>query len=195
MRYFPVPEMVPPVPIDIDSLGINTPCQSVENDDAVYWYSTSVKNHEHRLSVLETSHHKTLFEPADPMIPKSYWKAMAIPEWAAAIDTELKKFEKNSCLHVVPYTDQHLVPMMWLFSIKTDGTKKARLVGRGDMMIPMVDFDPDAVYCGNVSACSIKIALCIAAIYGLIFMGHRWRLPHYSSQQRLPRTHQNPPRI
>ena len=33
---------VPPIPIDIDSLGINTPCQSVENDDAVYWYSTSV---------------------------------------------------------------------------------------------------------------------------------------------------------
>jgi hypothetical protein len=60
---------------------------------------------------------------------------------------------------------------MWLFSIKTDGTKKARLVGRGDMMIPMIDFDPDAVYCGNVSACSIKIALCIAAIYGLIIMG------------------------
>ena len=83
------------------------------------------------------------------MIPKSYWKAMAIPEWAAAMYTELKKFEKNSCLHVVPYTDQHLVSMMWLFSIKTDGTRKARLVGRGDMMIPMVDFDPDAVYCGN----------------------------------------------
>jgi hypothetical protein len=32
--------------------------------------------------------------------------------------------------------------MMWLFSIKTDGTKKARLVGRGDLMIPWVDFDP-----------------------------------------------------
>ena len=77
---------------------------------------------------------------------------MAIPEWKNAIDTELKKFEKNSCLHVVPYIDQHLVPMMWLFSIKTDGTKKARLVGRGDMMIPLVDFDPDAVYCGNVSS-------------------------------------------
>ena len=41
--------------------------------------------------------------------------------------------------------------MMWLLSIKTDGTKKARLVGRGDMTIPLVDFDPDAVYCGNVS--------------------------------------------
>ena len=53
--------------------------------------------------------------------------------------------------------------MMWLFSIKTDGTKKARLVGRGDIMIPLVNFDPDAVYCGNVSSCSIKMALSIAA--------------------------------
>ena len=96
---------------------------------------------------------------------------MAIPEWKKAIDTELKKFEKNHCLEIVPYTEQHLVPTMWLFGIKTDGTKKARLVGRGDMMIPLVDFDPDAVYCGNVSLCSIKMAICIAAAYGLIMRG------------------------
>jgi hypothetical protein len=60
---------------------------------------------------------------------------------------------------------------MWLFSVKTDGTKKARLVGRGDMMIPWIDFDPNAVYCGNVSASSIKIALVIAAIYKLEMRG------------------------
>ena len=60
------------------------------------------------------------------------------PEWAAAIDTELKKFEKNSCLHIVKHVDQHSVPMMWLFSIKSDGTKKTRLVGRGDQMIPLL---------------------------------------------------------
>jgi hypothetical protein len=55
------------------------------------------------------------------------------------------QFEVNHCLAEVPYVDQHLVPMMWLFDIKTDGTKKARLVGRGDMMKPWVDFDPNAV--------------------------------------------------
>ena len=93
------------------------------------------------------------------------------PEWAAAIDTELKKFEKNSCLHIVKHVDQHLVPMMWLFSIKSDGTKKTRLVERGDQMIPLVDFDPDAVYCGNVSSGSIKMAIGIAASYGLIMKG------------------------
>ena len=38
-------------------------------------------------------------------------------------------------------------------------------------MIPLVDFDPDAVYCGNVSACSIKIAVTIAGMYCLVMRG------------------------
>ena len=38
-------------------------------------------------------------------------------------------------------------------------------------MIPLVNFDPDAVYCGNVSSCSIKMPICIAAAYGLIMRG------------------------
>lgn len=87
------------------------------------------------------------------------------------MNTERSKFELNNCLAEVPDTGQHLVPMMWLFSIKTDGTKKARLVGRGGMMIPWIDFDPNAVYGGNVSASSIKIALVIAAICKLEMRG------------------------
>ena len=38
-------------------------------------------------------------------------------------------------------------------------------------MISFVDFDPDAVYCGNISSCSIKTVICIAAAYGLIMRG------------------------
>ena len=38
-------------------------------------------------------------------------------------------------------------------------------------MQPYVDFDPNAVYCGNVSACSIKICISIAAKYKLIMRG------------------------
>jgi hypothetical protein len=60
---------------------------------------------------------------------------------------------------------------MWLFSIKIDRTKKARLVGRGDMIIPLVHFDPDAVYYGNVAACSIKIAVTIACMYCHVMRG------------------------
>ena len=60
---------------------------------------------------------------------------------------------------------------MWTFTIKTEGTFKARLVGRGDLMIPFVDFNSNKTYCGNVSATSIKIALTIAAKHKLTMRG------------------------
>ena len=157
--------------INVDTIGPNTPIVSWENDDAVYWYSMQTMHPESLLTVVETSHYDQIKTIPDPGVPKSFWKAMKEPPWAKAIDTELTKFEVNSCFNIVPFTGQHLVPMMWLFSIKNDGTKKARLVGRGDKMIPNVDFDPEAVYCGNVSACSIKLAMVIAASYKLVMRG------------------------
>ena len=51
---------------------------------------------------------------------------MQYSEWAQAINTERTKFEVNNCFRSVPFTGQHLVLMMWLFSIETDGTKKAQ---------------------------------------------------------------------
>ena len=66
----------------------------------------------------------------------------SLPLWAKAISTELEKFRAHNCLLLAHFTGQHLVPMKWIFSIKTDGTYKARLVGRGDLMIPWIDFNP-----------------------------------------------------
>jgi hypothetical protein len=63
----------------------------------------------------------------------------------------------------MPFVNQHLV--------KTDGTRKERLVGRGDLMIPWVEFNPNGVYCGNVAASSIKMALVTAAMYKLVMRG------------------------
>ena len=142
-----------------------------DDPDAVYWYSVFVDTHEYPLRQVETSHCSLSIKIKDPNVPKTFWEAMRIPDWEAAINKERGKFEINNCLEEVDYKNQHLVPMMWLFNIKTDGTKKARLVGRGDMMIPWIDYDPNAVYCGNVSASSIKIALIIAAQYKLIMRG------------------------
>ena len=120
----------------------------------------------------ETQHKMFALTPVrDPNCPRNFDQAMRIPCWAEAIDKELTKFETNSCLTYVEYNGQHLVPMMWLFSMKTDGTHKARLVGRGDLMKAYVDFDPDAVYCGNVSSCSIKMCVAIAAKYKLEMRG------------------------
>ena len=94
----------------------------------------------------------------DPRISKSYEEAMTIPEWRKAIESELKKFRTHNCLITAIYDGQHLVPIKWIFSIKTDGTYKARLVGRGDLMLPRIDFNPKEIYCGNISACGKKLS-------------------------------------
>jgi hypothetical protein len=152
VTYHKLPTIHPSTNIDIENIDINKPIVSNEFGDMVYWYSITVRNHEYKLTIIETSHFMSLDIAPETHIPEDFWKKMAIPEWNMAIDTELTKFETNNCFQLVPDAGQHLVPMMWLFNIKTDGTKKARLVGRGDMMIPLVDFDPDAVYCGNGAA-------------------------------------------
>ena len=69
------------------------------------------------------------------------------------------------------FDGQHLVPMKWIFSIKTDGTYKAHFVGRGDLMIAWVDFNPKEVYCENISACGIKLVLSLATSYKLLMRG------------------------
>ena len=156
-----------------DQQSINKYHLPLEDHDGspVYWYNLHVENYEYPLIMCETANFYKMKVARDPNVPTSFYKAMKIPEWAAAIDKELTKFEKNLCLQLVPFNGQHLVPMMWTFVLKTDGTRKARLVGRGDLMIPYVDFDPNAVYCGNVTACSIKICITIAAKYKLEYKG------------------------
>ena len=61
--------------------------------------------------------------------------------------------------------------MMWLFSIKADMSLTARLVVRGDLCQPVIDYNPEDVYCGNVTATSIKIFIALSALYGLILRG------------------------
>jgi Reverse transcriptase (RNA-dependent DNA polymerase) len=138
-----------------------------EDDIAQYWFNYLAPNNEYFVSSVETQHLTLTVTAKDPSVLKTFWQAMKDPEWEAAINKERLKFGVNHCLAEVPYVDQHLVPKMWLFNIKTDGTKEARLVGRGDMMIAWKDFDPNDVYSGNVAASSIKMALVIAAMYKL----------------------------
>lgn len=154
------------------NINTNEETQYNNNDLAVYWYNFHIKNDTYPLIMCETQHKMFALTPLrDPNCPRNFEQAMRIPCWAEAINKELTKFEVNSCLTYVEYNGQHLVPMMWLFSIKTDGTHKARLVGRGDLMKAYIDFDPDAVYCGNVSSCSIKMCVAIAAKYKLEMRG------------------------
>ena len=152
-----------------------------------YWYNLALNDRtkinqgqidqaEFNFRVLEKTHWEFIKRLCfmmikDPRILKSYEEAMTILEWHKAIETELEKFRTHNCLIMAIYDGQYLVPMKWIFSIKTDGTDKARLLGRGGLMTPWIDFNPKEIYCSNISACSIKLVLTIAAFYELRMRG------------------------
>ena len=172
--FAPPAERNEPIPFEDtndDNINIVNMPYTDENDEPVYWYSFYVRNENYARTMCETQHFSKLSTPTDPRIPKCFRQAVRIPEWKNAIDKECEKFDKNDCFTVVPFNGQQLVSMMWLFNIKTDGTYKARLVARGDLMKPFVHYHPNDVYCGNVSATSIKIAIAIAAAYKLTMRG------------------------
>jgi hypothetical protein len=161
----PEPDPLPDPEIYPDTLHLD------DMGNPLYWYALSDLNSTQVITLIQVSHHVLVLPSFDKRVPRTYLKAMQDPLWRAAIKKETDKFSLNECFKLVLFIGQHLVPMMWIFAIKTDGTYKARLVGRGDLMIPGVDFDPDAVYCGNVTACSIKMCLSIAAKYKLTMRG------------------------
>ena len=119
-----------------------------EEGNIQYWYnmkynlSTQVKtghpySAEFSRVILETQHWRSTkllcrLEVRDLRVHTSYDKAIVLPLWAAAaaaMTTELGKYRDHNCLVMTPFTGQYLVPMKWIFSMKTDGTYKARLVG------------------------------------------------------------------
>ena len=61
--------------------------------------------------------------------------------------------------------------MIWLFSFKSNISKKARIVIDGSKCIPGLDCNPDEVHCGNVAATSIKVFFALSALYGLTLRG------------------------
>ena len=168
-----LPKEPPPIPVPPEpDNDLDTFAEKYDDDgNVLYWYHLTCKNFEYPIAMVETNHYLLAMPVHDKRVPRNYDQAWNLPLWRDAIVKERDKFNKNICFKTVKFTGQHLVPMMWLFSIKTDGTLKARLVGRGDKMIAWVDFDPDALYCGNVSACCIKICLVIAALYQLVMRG------------------------
>ena len=129
--------------------------------------------------------HEAIVCAWDPHVPTLYDKPIALGLWQAAITTELGKFRDHNCLVMTPFSGQHLVPMKWIFSIKTDGTYKARLEGRDDLMIRSIDFNPKEICCG------IILALAVVASYKHVGRSSRRRILSNKSQQRLPSPHQD----
>ena len=103
-----IPDDAPIHPANtVDSIRANTPIRSWETEGAVYWYAIQATHPEQLMTVIETSHYDQIQTLPDAGVPK-----LKDPPWAKAIDTELTKFEVNSCFNIVPFTGQHLVPMM-----------------------------------------------------------------------------------
>ena len=78
MTYHRLPTVPTSTNIDIVTLRLDVPIVNTEEEDMVYWYSTSVRNHEHRLAVIETSHFLSLDIAAEPHVSKDFWKACGL---------------------------------------------------------------------------------------------------------------------
>ena len=139
-----------------------------------YWYQFLVEElnpfGEDLLALVETTHYNLLSLEYDD-IPKNFHDAYnhINPAWRASIFKEQAKFEKNHTMTWELYNGQARQHFLWLFNRKTDlaRTEKSRMVVMGNRMVPDRDYDPDNLYSGNVSGCSIKLCLSIAAEYKL----------------------------
>ena len=65
----------------------------------------------------------------ETLAPKSFVKAVVQPDWHPPIIKELDNFCENTCFQWIKDTGQrrHFM-MIWLFSFKSDMSKKARMV-------------------------------------------------------------------
>ena len=97
------------------------------------------------------------------LAPKSFVKAILNPLWHPSILKELDNFCENTCFQWIPDIGQRRLWMIWLFSYKANFDLRARMVIDGSKCIPGVDFNPDEVYCGNVTATSIMINIPLIA--------------------------------
>ena len=73
----------------------------------------------------------------DPIVPQVILRPCEYPNGAMQLIRNLLSLKR---IHV--YHEHHLVPMMWTFAIKSNGTKKAQSVRRGDLMLPCIDLYP-----------------------------------------------------
>jgi hypothetical protein len=78
-------------------------------DIAVYWYKLRA---DYEIGKAPVCFKMQSIAEKDTRVPINHRAAMPDPVWRDTVDKELSKFEVNHCLHVVPYTGQHKVPMM-----------------------------------------------------------------------------------
>ena len=53
-----------------------------------------VDTHEYPLKMVELTHYTLSVKTKDPDVPETFWEAMRLPDWEAAINKERGKFEQ-----------------------------------------------------------------------------------------------------
>ena len=107
----------------------------------------------------------------ETLAPKSFVKAVVQSNWYPPSIKGLDNFCENTCFQWIKDTSQRRLFMIWLFSFKSDMSKKARMVIYGSKCIPGLNYNPDEVYCGNVAATPNKVFFALSALYGLTLRG------------------------
>jgi hypothetical protein len=104
-------------------------------------------------------------------VPKSFREAKNSanwPAWEEAMDREIAVIGRSGTYMLVPREGQHVLPNMWVFTIKTDSAGvllkyKARLVVLGNRQIAGLEFNLAAIYSPVVRTTSLRLFLAIAA--------------------------------
>ena len=103
----------------------------------------------------------------DKCLPRNIDEALSplfVTEWGPAVDREVKGFLQNQCFEsVTPPEHVHLLPGIWVFSRKRDGTPKARFCVGGHRQIVGQEYFPFKNYCAVLSSRDNRILLALAA--------------------------------
>jgi len=103
-------------------------------------------------------------------IPKNIKEALSpqfVSEWGPAIDKENEGFRAHDCFQSMPLpAGAKLLPGIWVFTRKRDGTAKARFCVGGHKQILGQDYFENRNYCAVLSSRDNRILLALAAAEG-----------------------------
>ncbi|KAJ9566346.1 LOW QUALITY PROTEIN: hypothetical protein OSB04_002312 [Centaurea solstitialis] len=168
-----------------DSQPLSTPNESTENHDSIETHDPPTERRSNRIpqlprryddfemSFLVENTHLLLSLNDDE--PSSYHEAKDNPMWVKAMKEEIDSIEKNGTWKLVTRpSNVTIIGLKWVFKVKRDANGsiskyKARLVTKGYLQQPGIDFDE--VFAPVARIETVRILIALAASKG-------WELHH-----------------